>query len=414
MPILKRDDGTQFAIHVYRELLQPAKRSFLRSEVRQLADSHGDYVRLFHLPGGQIEAVFSRDPGFLLGETVWEYFGKPTHLIYCEALPDAQLAMVVVVRDQCVYLDKRIAYSNINEEFAAVTTGQNAFDIYIYGDVPVAQTKTRGKFIFAEEQIKSFTQLDKPVTKLLPVNEALALQPLQFALREQWLGKKWSWGIVLLFLLFAIPFAVWFYQLQIQPAVVTQETRATPTDLYAEYRSSLRAPMPIKQMAELNKVIELFYDLPGWQLTQMTFSQGGYTIQLAANGGAVTWLQRWARNHRMTMRYNAEGVTLSYLSHLQDRSLPTIIYPLQQVLSTLVDRVDQVNTEQHSVILGKIDAFPAYKVAQVTIQLNNISPNVLALIGRQLADLPVKIASSQINIVQGLISGSVQVEALGS
>src|SRR5579871_5629462 len=145
MPILKRDDGAQFAIHTYRELLEPIKTSLLKTEVRMLAQNHGEYVRLFKQPNGQIEAVFSRDPGYLLGEALSEYFGKPNDLIYCEALPEGQYAIVVVIRSGVIYLDSRIPIVSIADEFTALVTGNNRYQIYIYGNIPLSEMKEPGK-----------------------------------------------------------------------------------------------------------------------------------------------------------------------------------------------------------------------------------------------------------------------------
>src|SRR5687768_4951897 len=103
MPTIKRADGAQFAIHTYRELLKLQRPALMKNEIRLLAQNHGEYIRLFKQNQKNLEAIFSRDPGFLLGESVWHYFGKPSDLIYCEALPEGQQAIVVVIKANTVY-----------------------------------------------------------------------------------------------------------------------------------------------------------------------------------------------------------------------------------------------------------------------------------------------------------------------
>lgn len=411
MPILKRDDGIQFAIHAYRELLPPAKMSILRQEIQNLALSHGEYVCLFKLPNGQTEAVFSRDPGFLLGEAIWQHFGKPNDLIYCEALPEGHFAIIVVVRGGSVYLDTKIPFANLHDELASLVTGVNQYDIYIYGDVPISSKKERGKFTFDPAQVKSFTILQQPVFKTLPVDDSLQLKPLEFALRFQKIVNKTPLiiiGVIALLLL-----AGWWYLHQRSKAPPPQATPQVNVDPYFAYRSALRSPAPQKQIAELSSLVTILYGLPGWQATGVTFTGSNYTIQLNSLGGTVEFLNRWVRTRNMSMTLTSQGVTLAYPSNLPNRAAPNAIYPLQQVIYVIIDKVDNV-MPQRSVVLGSTVALPYYQSATLTIQVNNVSPSVLTLIGRQLINLPVKITAAQLAINQGLLTGSISLTAFGN
>lgn len=414
MPILKRDDGIQFAIHAYRELLEPHKISVLRNEIRMLAQNHGEYVRLFKQPAGQIEAVFSRDPGFLLGEAIWQHFNKPSDLIYCEALPEGHFAIVVVVRGGSVYLDTKIPYSNIPDEFASLITGSNRYDIYIYGDVPVSQAKERGKFSFEPAQVKSFTRLEQSVFKNLVVDENLQLQPLEFALSAQKIGKKfpfaWVFGLIAFFGLIW-----WLHSYFSAPKVTTAPAEATqqPVDPFAGYKTALNTPAPEKQIAEFASSITTTYLIPGWETTGVTFAGGTYTIRVNSIGGPIAALNQWADNHGMNMSIDSQGATLTMTSNLQNRDIPTTIYPFRQVLYTAIDRIDQVLTVP-SVTLGAQTSTPSYQSMPITVQFTDISPSVLTLIGRQLSNLPIQLNSAQVTISQGLLSGSLQLTILGN
>lgn len=414
MPILKRDDGIQFAIHAYRELLAPAKSSILRSEIEMLARNHGEYVRLFKLQNGQIEAVFSRDPGFLLGEAVWQYFGKPNDLIYCEALPEGHFAIIVVVRGGYVYLDTKIPVNNIPDELASLVTGHNQYDIYVYGDVPISPTKERGKFTFDKSQVKSFTKLQDPVFKNLPVDESLQLQPLEFALRSQKIGKRSPTLIIAIATLLLLLAGWYFFQRGKAPPPVEQpQAIKTTADPFATYRETLTAPAPDKQITELATVIGILYGIPGWQATGVTFDGSNYTIQLNPMGGTVQLLNQWANTHNMSMTLTPQGVILTLPSTLNKRTAPDTIYPLQQAIYIIIDKINQVLPER-SVTLASTLNLPYYKSATLNIQFNNISPEVLKLIGRQLTNLPVKISNANVTISQGLLSGAISVTVLGN
>lgn len=417
MPILKRADGIQFVIHAYRELLQPAKASLLRSEIRMLAQNHGEYVRLFKLSSGEIEAVFSRDPGFLLGEAVWQYFGKPADLIYCEALSEINVAALVIVRSGSVYVDSKISFANIQDELASIVMGDNQYAVYLYGDVPISQSKQRGKFVIDATQMTSFTLLEKPLFPVLPVNEDLQLQPLEFALRSDVIGRAipWRWvfiGASVVILGFAVYY--WATTRTPPPKVQPLVPVAAPVDPYLSYKNALRTPAPEKQLAELAAVMNTVYLLPGWQVSSVTFQNGKYTISVTSVGGSMMVLNQWARNHGMRMMLSAAQVSLSLTTRLLSRAAPQTIYTLRPLVYYLIDRINQI-LPQRGITLGDINHYDNYKTANLALQLTNVAPSVLALIGRQFINLPVKITKIQVTPGKGgLLSGMVGITVLGN
>jgi hypothetical protein len=176
MPILRREDGTKFAVQTYRELLSLKKPSLIRNEVRILAQDHGEYIRIFSQSNKQLEAVFSNEPGYLLAETVWYYVGKPNSLLYCEALPAKQI-IVVVVRDGTIYLDAVLPTHDIITELTTLIVDQYKYDVYLFGDVPVSETEEENKFFLAQHLIKSLTRPEQSLFAALPVYKNLELQP---------------------------------------------------------------------------------------------------------------------------------------------------------------------------------------------------------------------------------------------
>lgn len=416
MPILKRDDGIQFAIQAYRELLQPIKKSLLKNEIRMLAQNHGEYVRLFKQPTGQIEAVFSRDPGFLLGEAIWQHFGKPNDLIYCETLTGGRYALVVVVRSGSVYLDAKIPFPSIADEFSSLLTGAVKYDIYVYGNVPVSNTQERGKFVFDPAFVKSFTRLEQPVFPTLPIDDNLQLLPLEFALRAEKVSKK-TWMPYLIGGLILLLFIVWWYHhittQKIATPVAVAPTTQAQVDSFQGYKAALMTPAPEKQLAEFVAVVNLMYQLPGWEVTGVTFNNGTYTITLNPMGGGVMLLRQWARAHGALATINSAGVNLTIKSNLDNRATPSGIYHAEDVIATVIDRVDQMMS-QRSVSVGNAVSYGNYGTTNMAIQFTGISPDVLILVGRQLADLPAQINSIQVTVGQGVLSGTIQLSILGN
>ena len=105
MSTLVRSDGTQFVMQAYRELLSAKKKSQIIQEIRFLAEQQGQY-----------EAVFSTEPGYWLGESIWHYFNQPKNLIYCEALPDSAQVLTVVIQQGSVYIDSQMLASSLQLE----------------------------------------------------------------------------------------------------------------------------------------------------------------------------------------------------------------------------------------------------------------------------------------------------------
>ena len=104
---IAREDNIVFAIHVYRASLPLQRRGLMLSRIRSMAVQHGQFVRV-RRRDRELDLVMSRDNGFLLGESVHEYFGRPKHMLYCEALPGGRQVMLVVVRDGRIVRDTQL------------------------------------------------------------------------------------------------------------------------------------------------------------------------------------------------------------------------------------------------------------------------------------------------------------------
>lgn len=418
MPILRRDDGIQFALQPYRELLPPSKSSLLKNEIRMLAENHGEYAHIYKQPNGFTEGVFSRDPGFLLGEAIWQHFGKPTDLIYCEELKERNTVLLIVVRDGSVYLDTKVPASSLPDELASLVADRHHYQIFIYGDVPLSQTPEPNKFSFDPSQIKLFQVLNESVFQRVKVDDSLQLEPLEFVLRGLRFGIPPSLWIAIASIVLIILLAWWFQGHRAKPksAVITPtvtQAPSAPVDPYLNYRNSLMSPSPAKQIAELATVAGLVSTIPGWQPTGVTFNGSTYTIRLNSMGGSVQWLNRWANARNIGMTLNSQGVVLTLGSKISGRSKPDAIYPAKQVVELIIDRLDSI-MPTHSVGLGATTNQGSYKTTLISIQFTEISPSVLNLIGRQLYTLPVKLLSAQVTFAQGLWSGVIQLTVLGN
>jgi hypothetical protein len=416
MPTIRRADGTQFVIHSYRELLAPQKLSILKNEIRLLAQNHGEYIRLFQQNHKSIEAIFSRDPGYLLGETVWQYFGKPSDLIFCEALPEGQQAIVVVVKANTVYLDTKIPFYNLADEFASLVTGSNQYDVYISGDVPVSDLASPDKFVFDSAFVKSFNRLENPIFQNLLVDSSLELQPLETELRELNSRRTSPKTVMVCTIIILALLLFWYVQTPktIKP-VPTKSTEAV-TQGYpdATFYTAMTSPAPQQQLAEAARIANVLYSLPAWSATSINFNGDSYSVNVKTQGGNLAELNAWANANSIHMSLLSNGPQLTINSFVKNRAKPNTIAELQPSLITLIDRVQALLPASNSIQLGAITTVGSIKSTDITIQFTQISPDILSLLGMQFTDLPTKLTSITLSVTDGgLLSGSLKLNVLG-
>lgn len=413
MPILKREDGTQFVIQSYRELLSLLKPSVLRSEIRALALNHGEFIRFFPIDKKHIEGVFSRDPGILLAESIWQYFNKPADLIYCEALPGEDQAIVVAVKSGTVYLDGKIAFANLADELSSLLAGGVAqYQIYISGDVPVSDHYEEGKFYFEPSVVKSFEHLDYSVFQNLKVDPDYQLQPLETALRDLKVGPKRG-KLLIYAALLAILMGVWWYMtrepVEVKPVV---QKPAVPVNPYLAFEQGMMTPSPREQLAQVATVLQTTYFLPGWDVTAIRYNGQQYKIDVDRKLGTLSLLQEWTKQHNMQMTIDPSKSVLTYAAPLPARPKPTVIPDFNQSLVILVDRLNNILGDQ-SLSVKITTPVGAIKQAIVTINLTQASADMLNLIGSEIVDLPVKLNNVQLNFSDNSLSGNVQLTILG-
>ena len=129
MAYITRDDGVQFVIPSYRDVITMKSASGLKKEILTLSSSYGEYITLQQKSTVQYEVAFSPDTGYLLGESIWHHFSRPIDMVYCEAVPNTTEAILVIVVAGSVYLDGRFQIDSIPDELVVFLTQKNNFDV---------------------------------------------------------------------------------------------------------------------------------------------------------------------------------------------------------------------------------------------------------------------------------------------
>jgi len=411
MAYLTRDDGEHFVIPSYRDVISKRKAQ-LKDDILELSSRYGEYMT-FHRRGlAQFEVAFSREAGYLFGECVWHYFKRPAELIYCEVVPETTEAYLVIVKDGSVYLDGTFPLENIAEELLVFTTQPNQFEIYVYGDIPLSDHAEEGKFSFDPASIKSFNVLPEPLFQHMPVVKAYQLQLVDVVLRQHGIGVfpvKYVLAVVVLLGMAWMGFTYLTLHRKQMPVI----TIPPPANPFLEYNNILASNAPDVEVELVGLTVDMLTTMPGWIPTDLTYAGGKMTVNVKSLGTDAEFLYDWAEHNNATVEILPGGFSLTMALPLPPkRGLPDKIYPLDRVIISVIDRMAAL-MPGNVVKVGMSKTQRVYKESDLRIEMFEVSPDVLMMIGQQLKDLPLVLTSMTLKINHGL-TGSIVLQALGN
>ncbi|MAZ38673.1 MAG: hypothetical protein CMF49_01000 [Legionellales bacterium] len=420
MPQILRHDGVPFVVYTYRELVTAKKYNLLKRELEMLAREHGANARFYIYPDGDLEAIFSQEEGYLLGENIWQHFGNPANLIYCEALADGENALLVVVKQGSIYLDSQLPLINLLDEFFNLIGDENQYDIYVYGDVPLAETATEEKFAFDAGLVNSFNVLESSAYLTLETDETLKLLPIDKAIDELPRQKSNLFKIaVVLIFLFAIGYGIWSTlqtKTQISTGITTQpnQTRQVTQNPYAGYIKALQTPAPSEQLRTILARIKTLLTIPGWTPVQMNLKGQSAIFDLQGVGGNTALLMGWVKEKKADLEIKNSKASIIYTLNIPSRTRPTNIYNLRDTVSMLYDALAEIFPESN-VSIGKPEKHQVYNSVIIKFSFNDVSMQILALLADELKGFPVVINAFSLNqIDHGMVSGNIELEILGA
>jgi len=413
MTYIAREDGQQFVIPSYRDVLSAKKSGLFQKEVRLVANNYGEYIALQRKSPTQYEVAFSPDPGYLLGETVWSYFKRPRDLIYCEEIANSNEAILVIVKSGSVYLDGKFPIDSIADELLVFQTQTNQFDIYIYGNVPISQTPEEGKISFEDSSVKSFNVLDQALFPKLPIVSQFELKLVDDALKAQGIGGFPVKTLVFIVGLLALIWGTWNYlssNQEILPIPIV-----TPSDPYQAYIDAMTSPDPYLEMRNIHRDLIRSFSMPGWTPISLSY-KGDKAVEVAviSNGMRTNTLYAWAKQNNATVSARTEGFFVTFKpSILLNRPKPDKIYSTTSVIANLTDRLSYV-LPGNNLTIGTSVNKGKYVRTTILINFSKIVPTTLNLIGQQLRNLPLVLNSLTINMSDEGLSGSISLTVLGN
>ncbi len=410
MPYITREDGERFVIPSYRDVITSKSASALKKEIVTLSESYGEYITLQRRSRTVYDVAFSPDTGYLLGESIWHNFNRPMDMIFCESVPNTTEAILVIVKDGGVYLDGRFPLDTIPEELIIFLTQQSHFEIYIYGDVPISETPMEGKFSFDANAVKSFKVLDAPVFNTLPLLKNYQFQLVEPTLKRYGIGGIQASQVIGILVLAGVAWFGWSY-FTAKPVVVETQPQINP---YQGFYDAFQSPAPDKQIAAVTDALSLLITIPGWGVSDVTFSNGVLVATMRSSGTSIESLMAWAAKNNDTVAIKNDGVKMNVNIDAMKRPMPEKIYPVQQSLAVIIDRLSKVY-RGNSLTTAETANNGVYTSMTVTISFENVSLSVVNLIGQQLKNLPFVLKELSMTISDsGAVGGTINLQLLGS
>lgn len=411
MPFITRDDGERFVIPSYRDVVSAKNNAALKKEIITLSQSYGEYITMQHKVGVSYDVAFSPDLGYLLGESIWHYFKRPLDMIYCEAVANTSEAILVIVKDGGVYLDGRFPLESIPEELIIFLTQKNNFDIYVYGDVPIAEQPADGKFSFDANSVKSFTVLTEPVFPTLPLLKTYQFQLVESTLKRYGIGGLPVNQIIGLAVFVGLVWFIWSFFSSMKTEVPAEQV--VQTNPYQGYYDALHSPAPDAVISGLVSVLNEVTTIPGWTMTKVDYQAGSATCSMLSLGGSVESLMAWADKNQGSINIIASGVQLIMPVKTTLRSTPMKIYPTKETLVVILDRLVKV-IPGNSFQMAEVTNSGVYTTINSSILVTGMSLSSLDLVGQQLNGLPFVLNSVSLDNANGVFSGSLTLQLLGS
>ena len=300
---------------------------------------------------------------------------------------------------------------SIPEELIIFLTQQNNFEIYVYGDVPISQTPEAGKFSFEAASVKSFTVLEKPAFPTLPLLKIYQLQLVDPVLKANGIGGFPTKQLIGIIILAGAVWMLWNYFTAQKVAVIQAQEQTNPYQLFLK---SLSKPDPYDEINKLVSNMQLLYTAPGWAFTHIVYANGSIAAAMKSNGGTVQALSAWAKSNRMSVDIKTDGIYVTKGIILANRPEPTKIYPVKELVGSLVDRIATVYPGNR-LKLGDFKNRGNFTDVMITIMMDRTSPFVIDLIGKQLRNLPFVLQNVSLDADRSNnLSGSITIEALGS
>lgn len=263
----------EFVIKPVREHSTASSRAQILSEIRSRVKEYGDFCHVRQINDGYT-ITYNHDQGYLLAESIARHFDYPENLVWCEKIEktseDQSRVVIVVIRNHRIMLDTEMLATAAADDIAiSIGDGDEIFDIYIHGDVPIKNSpETAGThdIVIESSRTAKFVTLTHSVDDLIVLNRSDYLLPVAKAVSNAgFVSHTWKYSLGL-----ALLSAVGYWLFIFTPP----ERQIITVDNYKSYRMALQSIAPSHSLLLLANDHSRLLHLSRWELAQMNIADG--------------------------------------------------------------------------------------------------------------------------------------------
>ena len=405
----------ELVINPVREQSIASSRTQILGEIRLRVREYGDFCHVRQADDGYT-ITYSHEQGYILAESIARHFEYPENLLWCEHIgkthEDDSRVAIVIIRNHKIMLDTEVAAAALADDIVmSIGGGDEIFDIYTYGDVPIqnpAESVDGSDIVIEPSRTGNFITLSHSIIEQLVLNPVDYLSAPAKAVNNAGLvSHTWKYALGLA-LLSAVGYWVFIYTPPPPPKQVI-----TVVDNYKSYRVALQSISPSNTLLLLANDYLRLLTLSRWELATMQITDDkstGYNLQ-----SSVPDYQQaadFAESFGSTFSIQ-EGAILLTKSPPDDltRAEPETMVPLDELTYKLLNELSL--NPNLTASPGKYSSNDHYRKRQLSLSAQQISHADLVWLAGILDGRPVNLNSARLSVNQFSFSGEIILTLFG-
>ena len=405
----------ELVINPVREQSIASSRTQILGEIRSRVREYGDFCHVRHADDGYT-ITYSHEQGYILAESIARHFDYPENLLWCEHIgkthEDDSRVAIVIIRNHKIMLDTEVAAAALADDIVmSIGGGDEIFDIYTYGDVPIqnpAESVDGSDIVIEPSRIGNFITLSHSIIEQLVLNPLDYLSAPAKAVNNAGLvSHTWKYALGLA-LLSAVGYWVFIYTPPPPPKQVI-----TVVDNYKSYRVALQSISPSNTLLLLANDYLRLLTLSRWELATMQITDDkstGYNLQ-----SSVPDYQQaadFAESFGSTFSIQ-KGAILLTKSPPDDltRAEPETMVALDELTYELLNELSL--NPNLTASPGKYSSNDHYRKRQLSLSAQQISHADLVWLAGILDGRPVNLNSATFSVNQFSFSGEIILTLFG-
>ena len=405
----------ELVINPVREQSIASSRTQILGEIRLRVREYGDFCHVRQADDGYT-ITYSHEQGYILAESIARHFEYPENLLWCEHIgkthEDDSRVAIVIIRNHKIMLDTEVAAAALADDIVmSIGGGDEIFDIYTYGDVPIqnpAESVDGSDIVIEPSRTGNFITLSHSIIEQLVLNPLDYLSaPAKAVSNAGLVSHTWKYALGLA-LLSAVGYWVFIYTPPPPPKQVI-----TVVDNYKSYRVALQSISPSNTLLLLANDYLRLLTLSRWELATMQITDDkstGYNLQ-----SSVPDYQQaadFAESFGSTFSIQ-KGAILLTKSPPDDltRAEPEKMVPLDELTYKLLN--DLSLNPNLTASPGKYSSNDHYRKRQLSLSAQQISHADLVWLAGILDGRPVNLNSAKLSVNQFSFSGEIILTLFG-